>query len=327
MNTWVAPKGTRLPDFIICGAMKCGTTTVHSLLNSHPHISIPEEEVHFYDIDDQLEHGDFVFRAQSDWIFPDVDANPLAYWQWYSNFFENFPADNLIGEDSTGYLASEKALERISLQKKTTKIIICLRSPTDRAYSHYSHLLRSGRALFNFEDTICYTPHYVLKRSLYLKQIRRLLSYIPREQVFFFILEDFVADKVSVVQSLTSFLDVSFEDLPKTWPDTHSNKGGMPRFPTLQILKNKLSRQAVDNRYINHLPISDYSRTGRSRPHIDLRTRVVNKIHNTVNPFIDTKPPKMKPETRVYLDQYFKRELSGLNELIGTEVLEKWFKE
>lgn len=55
-NEWVAPENVRLPDFIICGAMKCGTSTVHSLLNQHPYVYIPDPEINFFDIDDIFQH-------------------------------------------------------------------------------------------------------------------------------------------------------------------------------------------------------------------------------------------------------------------------------
>ena len=56
MNTvknedWLAPTEIRLPNFIICGAMKSGTSTVHQILNQHPRISIPDKEIHFFDSD------------------------------------------------------------------------------------------------------------------------------------------------------------------------------------------------------------------------------------------------------------------------------------
>ncbi len=327
MSAWRAPKGVRLPDFIICGAMKCGTTTVHSLLNSHPRISVAEEEIHFYDIDDHLEHGDFVFLRKDAWAYPDVKKDPTSYWKWYSKFFEGFPEENLIGEDSTGYLPSEKALQRISIQDKPTKIIVCLRNPTSRAYSQYYHLLRSGRVLFNFEDTVLYTPDFVLRRSMYFEQVKRLLNFIPREQVFFFVLEEFIADATKVTKTLMDFIGEPFDDLPAAWMDTHSNVGGIPRFPQLQVSMNRLLRRAVSNRYLNHLPISDYAQIGEVAYKIDLGTRLVNRAHKMINPIIDAKPPKMKANTRAYLDQYFKRELEGLDELIGIPVVKKWFPE
>ena len=109
INHWIAPQDLRLPDFIICGAMKCGTTTVHEILNSHPAIGIPNAEINFFDIDDTLEHSDFLFHAEGRWFFPDISENNRAYWKWYSRFFSEIPDVCLIGEDSTCYLASSIA--------------------------------------------------------------------------------------------------------------------------------------------------------------------------------------------------------------------------
>lgn len=68
---WKYPPGMTLPDFIICGAMKSGTTTVHGILNRHPQIFIPDPEIHFFDIDDVLQHPDY-FCFQGEWYWPDI---------------------------------------------------------------------------------------------------------------------------------------------------------------------------------------------------------------------------------------------------------------
>ncbi len=46
-NNWISPKDVRVPDFIICGTMKSGTSTLHYILNQHPHVYIPDGELHF----------------------------------------------------------------------------------------------------------------------------------------------------------------------------------------------------------------------------------------------------------------------------------------
>ena len=58
-NNWIAPGNAFLPDFIIAGAMKSGTTTLHNILNEHPDVFIPDSEIHFFDMDDVIEHPEF----------------------------------------------------------------------------------------------------------------------------------------------------------------------------------------------------------------------------------------------------------------------------
>ena len=58
---WKSSEPELLPDFIIGGAMKSGTTTLHNILNAHPRIFIPDGEVHFFDMDNVSQHSDFNF--------------------------------------------------------------------------------------------------------------------------------------------------------------------------------------------------------------------------------------------------------------------------
>ncbi|MDA3918344.1 MAG: sulfotransferase domain-containing protein [Deltaproteobacteria bacterium] len=309
-----------MPDFIICGAMKCGTSTVHCLLDLHPKIFIPKSEVNFFDIDDILQHSDFFFRLKKKWCVPDITNDPNLYWDWYSNFFAEAPKNSIIGEDSTCYLSSWNAPMRISLQKKRIKVIICLRHPTKRAYSQYWHMLRTGRAIFNFEDTLRYNPHSVLDRSMYLNQIENLLMYINKKHVFFFILEEYLSDKKRISRKLFEFLNVSFDKLPATAFDIHSNKGIIPKNTNLQILKNKILRGYGNTMYRGKLPYNVPSAKISSKI-----TNLLNKLHNKINPIIDNKIPEMAPETKRFLDKLFERELDGINELIGSNVIDLWF--
>lgn len=317
---WIAPSGVDVPDFIICGAMKCGTTTVHHVLGSHPHIFIPEGEINFFDMDDLYQHSDFLFREDNAWYAPDIADDPAAYWKWYSDFFSEAPGGSIIGEDSTCYLASPNAALRISLQRKPIKVIVCLRQPTNRAYSQYWHMLRSGRALFSFEDTIRYTPHYVLDRSMYLSQIENLLKHIPRERVFFFILEEYLADKASVARRLLEFLQVSFDDLPVDALSIHSNRGKYPKNVKVQAFKNRMLREYGNLSYAGKLPYK-----GPVNKKTSFGPGLVNKLHKRFNPLLKMPEPEMKAETRRFLDRFFERELDGLDELAGTNVRELWF--
>jgi hypothetical protein len=157
-NIWISKEPSLLPDFIMVGAMKSGTTTLHDMLNTHPDVFIPKGELHFFDQDDILQHPDFnIYKKNHFWNYPSIYKKPEEMWEFYSNKFKG--KENYVkGEDSTVYLASKKAAKRISQQKKPIKIIIILRNPTKRTYSNYNHLLRTSRAIYSFEDTIVKNP-------------------------------------------------------------------------------------------------------------------------------------------------------------------------
>lgn len=69
----------RFPDFIIVGAMKCGTTSLHKILSSHPEIFIPEREIHFFDIDDISQHPDFFIFSNGNWYYPQLGRDVEKY--------------------------------------------------------------------------------------------------------------------------------------------------------------------------------------------------------------------------------------------------------
>lgn len=319
--SWKAPEHARLPDFIICGAMKCGTSTVHGILNSHPKVSIPEKEIHFFDIDDQLEHGCFSFPMKTRWAYPDMDTRSAELWQWYSDFFSSFPKDHVVGEDSTGYIASKGAISRISIQNKPVKLIVCLRHPTKRAYSQYWHMLRTGRGMFSFNDTIRFTPHQVLSRSLYLSQIETLLDCVPRERIFFFVLEEFLDNKREVAERLAEFIGISPGELPGDAHELHTNQAKVPKFITLQILKNRMLRSFGNAPCRAELPYGTTDKIGNEH----FKTHF-NRVYRRLNPQSHRRAPSMDSKTEAFLDQYFQRELAGIDELIGKPVSDTWFK-
>jgi hypothetical protein len=324
MNTyenpnWLCPDGHIVPDFIIAGAMKCGTSTVHELLNRHEKVFIPDSEINFFDIDDLFQHSDF-FSFNGAWHWPDFSTNPDSYWKWYQNFFKDAPADCLIGEDSTCYLPSAKAAKRIASQRKPIKIIICLRNPVDRAYSQYWHMLRTGRAMFSFEDTIRFTPEYVLQRSMYLEQVQRFTASFSRSQIFFFVLEDFLARKEQVISNLLYFLGLDKAQMPSNAIETHANSATLPRNIELCTWKNRILQSVGNTHYLGRLPFQTVNRKS-----IPWFVRGAERIHRKFNPLAPRNTPPMNDATKEFLMSFFQAELMGLSEIVGIDLENLWF--
>jgi len=321
-NAWLAPTGEKTPDFIICGAMKSGTSTLHAILNHHPDVFIPEKEVHFFDMDNIVEHPDFNSFTNRQWQNNSVENDRQKYWQWYSANFSTAKANQVVGEDSTTYLASPLAIKRIAAQEKPIKLLIMLRNPTARAYSQYWHMLSSGRASHSFENTLQYNPTSVLNRSLYYSQIVSLLRYIPKEQVKFIIFEEFLQDKSKCVKEVCDFLSVDYSELPQDALNLHANAGLFPKYPSLQWIKNRLHPAGGNGSYGDHF--SPY----KHNTWLNKLTwsKFLDKSHRVINPLVSHKPAKMNLETKKFLDEYFINELEGLNEVLGKDVLSLWFK-
>ena len=246
--------------------------------------------------------------------------HPTKLWDWYSTKFNG--KEKLIkGEDSTTYLASKVAAKRISLQQKPIKLIFILRNPTLRSYSNYWHLLVTGRATFTFEDTIRYNPFSILNRSLYKEQLENFYSYIPKERIKVILFEELISIPRVVLREVSEFLGIDFEEFPEDVFDLHSNKGRLPNNLTLQIKKNQLMRSFGNMRYFNSLPIKpDFSERSNS-----LIFRIINFISHKINPLNRMRIPDMNEGTKNFLDNYFYQELHGLDELVGKDLLSKWF--
>ena len=150
MHSWVAPKGFKIPDFIICGAMKSGTTTLHHILNQHQNVFIPDRELGFFGIDNLVQHPDYSYFDGRIWYTQLIDDDPLHFWSWYSSHFNDALERRVVGGDSTTYLASEVAATRIGLQNKPIKLVVMLRNPTARAYSDYWHRVRLRQGHLEF---------------------------------------------------------------------------------------------------------------------------------------------------------------------------------
>ena len=218
-------------------------------------------------------------------------------------------------------MSSKKAAKRIGQQSKPIKIIIMLRNPTERAYSQYFHMLRSGRAIFTFEDTIKFSPYSILNRSLYKTQIENYLKYIPHDRIKIVVFEDFIKNVKSNMNEISAFLEIDFNKFNFDIFKLHANKSKLPKSISLQLLRNRNFRAFGNIFYIDHFPLS--FKVAKNNNSIFLK--FIHKLHHFINPQKEMIPPTMNPSTKDFLDDFLKSELSGINELIGQDVLSKWF--
>jgi hypothetical protein len=174
-----------LPGFLILGAQKAGTTALYAYLRRHPEITGPSwKEVSFFDR--HWTRGEAWYRGN----FPNV---------WRSR-------GDLIGEASPSYLFHPLAPRRVAELVPAAKLIVLVRNPVERAYSHYQHEVALGREPLSFEEALAaedertageearlaaepgYFSHawwnYTYRaRGRYAEQLERWLEVFPREQL------------------------------------------------------------------------------------------------------------------------------------------------
>ncbi len=202
-------------DFLIVGAQKSGTTTLHAYLKEHPEIMMPDrKELHFFNKDD-------FFKASE----PDY----AHYHSFFNEACEKMQTsesnnDRLLGEATPAYLYCRDAAKRIWQYNPAMKIIIILRNPVDRAFSHWNMEVARGAESLSFSDALKYestrcrqalpSQHYVYSyrdRGFYSAQIREYWRFFSKQQVFVIKYDDLVKESEKVLQKTFGFLGVAQE--------------------------------------------------------------------------------------------------------------------
>jgi hypothetical protein len=211
-----------LPNFLIIGAAKAGTTTLHAYLRPHPEVFMPaRKELRFFG------YG----GSGDDYTFP---VKTLAE---YESYFADAGAARAIGEASPNYLRSAVAARRIRETIPDARLVVSLRNPVDQAFSAYLMVLRNGRVAPGTRFTAALAAHPVLGRG-YADDLARYLSLFDRSQLHIIRFEALARDPLAVAQELYGFLGVAADFAPGV--EKVSNPGGLPKNRLLhRILADK----------------------------------------------------------------------------------------
>lgn len=307
---------SRLPDFIIGGAPKCGTTSLHFILAQNAAVGIPDEEIHYFDADDPITHPDFLHVEDSKLRWFDTRTSHVKNFDWYASRFAPFQESARIGEDSTTYLFSAVAARRIKALLPDVRLIFVLRDPVKRAYSQYWHLIRSARLSCSFEEALSRHSSIILG-STYAPHLAQYLEIFGSEAIHIAVFEDFMSDQQSFINQATDHIGAP--QMPLNSLNTWFNRTYYPTRPAAQRWLNRIGSHFVANRYRNHM--------GQGH---GLRDRLRNKMHyrwfKYVNPILLTaeKPPPMQPETNAYLTYHLSDRNRGLSNLLDRDLSKVW---
>lgn len=305
----------KLPDFILVGAMKSGTTSMYNILKNSSQISTPlRKEIKFFNQNDFNIRGRYLlFEDHKTWKNFDWNNNSKKLIEKYSeNFSDN--TDKLNFEASTNYYCSEKAAKRIYNTIPKTKLIFMLRNPIDRAYSHYKHWVKTGRAIYNFENQIKYETPNIITQGFYKNHIKNYLNYFSKDQIHIIIFEEFIKDMNRILNELFNFLNIK-NDINLKKIKTYKNSSLSPRFLKIQLLINFFSRFL--GKKMTTQVISNEKK---------LRNKIGNiifYISKKIN-FTNKKYPKMNSKTEQLLKDIYERENHGLSSLINKNLKKTW---
>jgi hypothetical protein len=230
---------SRMPDFLIIGAAKSGTTSLYFLLNQHPQIFLPfNKEPNFFRFEGQ-DIGKFLYRGKIRGV-----RNSIVTLTEYQRLFEHQPKNILAGEASTLYLPSERAADGILHHVPECKILAILRNPVDRAFSHFSHFRRDGyEPVADFMQAIQMEPkrisenwfpsYFYLEAGFYFRHLSIYFHRFSKEQIKIILFED-LRDPAKVLQEIYEFLNVETR-FPSDISSRH-NPSGRVRIPWLYHL-------------------------------------------------------------------------------------------
>lgn len=224
-----------LPTFLGIGVPRGGSTWLHTLLTSHPDVYMPtrRKEIRFFDR--YYERG-------------------LG---WYETFFcppEHADRYQAIGEISTQYYNCEECPKRIFATLPEIKLIIMLRNPIDRAYSHYGFVVQRRNYRGSFEDFLATRPR-ALEKGFYSRYLKQYLRHFDRTQILALLFEDVFIDIFTAQKTLADFLHIAVDKFP---PSVTGGKVNASSVPTHQFLYGLIVKTGRRLRKRNLEPIVDF---------------------------------------------------------------------
>ncbi len=301
-------KTETLPNFLIVGAAKSGTTSLHNYLNQHPDIFLPA-----------IKETYFLSGLQRD-EFPESFSSPIiTELSEYRQLFNKAVNRQAIGEACIAYLFYfEQTIPRIKALLGNPTIFIILRNPIDRAFSHYTELWMDGIENLSFEEAIKYEPERIangewwwssqyINMGLYADQVEAYIDAFGNDQVSIFLFEDFAQDPQLVTRAIFQKLRVDDSFLPEV----------KMRYKATGIPKNRLWLRLIiqDNSfrkmYRKILPLQWRSKVAAMGWKTQIQNNVIDK-------------PLLSQDTRHFLQEYYAPNVLRLKQLTGIDFDQWW---
>jgi len=231
----------RLPDFLIIGAMKSGTTTLYRYLQAYEQVFMPvRKEPGFFSRDE-------------------VFAKGVA---WYTDLFAPAGNDLIVGEASTCYSRWPhfgEVAQRIAEYLPDVKMIYLMRDPADRSYSHYIHdmALRhtDKKTILSLEQAI-ERDSSIIDASRYATQIERFLDCYTQEQMLLLTFDEMTQDPTGVTARVVEFLGVDQSSLTSVANSQHNAAGQAAGNRKLRRMVHQLRNQRALKPVLSCIPTS-----------------------------------------------------------------------
>lgn len=287
-----------LPNFIIVGAPKAGTTSLYHYLSEHPQVFMSDPKEVNYFSGEEIESQSLYYNY-----------NKTNSFEEYKELFVDASAEKAIGEGSVSYLFYPKTPQKIKDVLPDVKTIILLRNPLERGYSHYLMDYRLGLVDLTYDELVykskthknldLYYQQYV-ELGLYYEQVKRYLDIFGKEQVKIYLQEDLRNNQDQVIDDLYSYLNIDKSFSPNM--DKEHNAFSLP--------KNRLIHKIYSSYMIRTLLSKLFPSSAKEF---------------LLNMFFErSKKPEMNPKTKEYLLNLYKPDIINLEKLIDRD-LSSWY--
>lgn len=220
-----------LPNFVIIGAPKCGTTSIFYYLKQHPQVYLPNrKELHYFSYE-QLARNSYG---------PGDKSTLLALCstsEQYREYYSSVGSQKAIGEVSPSYLYYAETAERIKEEVGDVKIIAILRNPKEKAFSQYMHLVRENRETLSFYDALMIEEERrkqgwsdiwsYAESTLYSEKIKKFQNVFGTSNVMVLFFEDFISSPKESMREVFKFINVDEKHSVDT--DKQYNRTGISR--------------------------------------------------------------------------------------------------
>lgn len=295
----------KLPNFIVAGCIKGGTSSLHSYLAEHPDIFVSKLKETNYFISSSVGLK-YTYTLGSNVT---INTRAVRTIEEYSALFGSVGAEAAIGEVSPLYLYyAQDIADQIFNTLENSKVILILRNPIDRAYSSFMHARRDGAEpiedfslALSMEDTRKkdgWEPLFYYKSlGRYADSVQAFLDCFGDNSVFVGFYDDLVSNPNVLLSSIYAFLGV--DDSFKPDFSVRLNRSGTPRSGLLNFLANNNRFKAVVKPLL-----------GRN-----FRREIKNKVNN-----VNLRASSMNASTRDMLAKYFESDIKALETKLGRDL-------
>lgn len=294
----------QFPSFLIIGAAKSGTYTLHTHFGRHPDVFMcPIKEPHHFSYGNSENRGDLNGQVPVHGV---VDSR-----QAYLKLFDGNPNATMAGESSVSYLYVPGTAERIYEFNPRMRLIVSLRNPVERAYSSFNYAKSYGiepsetlvDGLKAEAERIRNNAPLLLRYrdlGMYGCQLTRYFDVFPRDQIKVIIYDDFVKDASRVVRELYDFVGVR--------PDYESD----------QDLRVNVTKTPDDSKLFHRIISGENLARSAVRRILPMSAR--RRLREYVRDVFFQPPPPMNPELRSVIGDLFRNDIQLLQQLLGRDL-------